>query len=63
MLKCLEYVEGRVVFVCFLTEVTNAGKKEEETSKVAHGTQDKSIFTELCRDAWASLVNVLLSVT
>lgn len=38
MLNCLEYVEERVVFVCFLTEVTNAGKKEEKTSKVAHGT-------------------------
>lgn len=38
MLNCLEYVEERVVFICFLTEVTNAGKKEEKTSKVAHGT-------------------------
>lgn len=32
MLNCLEYVEGRVVFV-FLTEATDAGKKEEKGTR------------------------------
>lgn len=47
MLNCLEYVEGRVGFVCFLTEVTDAGKKGGETLQGSSWNLG-SIFTELC---------------
>lgn len=34
MLNCLNYMEGRVVFLfVFLTEVTGAGKKEEKATR------------------------------